>query len=187
MRWKIDGATRGVSVKLTRTERWMLSNQYKILAALYPDDADYFEKAREAIDCGYELHYDWITDYIYDDRDIMTPEESHEVIDILAAFSAIKWSYEALADKSGIDENHIKFRGFSGNDETKQMAYARYFCSTDGGRFTDLDRGDDFNSHFPMLDVYRRVLREWNKSVDKNNLSKEDLIRITSAWAAPRS
>jgi uncharacterized protein YfbU (UPF0304 family) len=31
-----------------------------------------------------------------------------------------------------------------------------------------------------MLDRYRRMLAEWNRSADQNNLTKEELMRITS-------
>jgi len=172
-------------MKLTKIERWILSNQYRLLQVIYPDEADYFGQCREVLERGYELHYDWITEYIYDGNDVMSSEECKEVIDILDMFSALKRAYEALDDKSGIEEWTVKFSGFDGNNETKQMAYARCFCSLDGGRFTELDRGDDFNSHSPVLDAYRRMLIEWRNSEDRYHLSEDDLVRITSARFHP--
>ena len=169
-------------MKLSRVERWILSNQYRILEALHPDDADYYANAREAIENGYELHYRSISQYIYDD--VMTDEECEEVIDILSMFRALRRTYEALPDKSGIAEQRVTFVGFDGNDkvEGRYLSYARYFCNQEGGRFTEIGRGDDFNSHWPALETYRRMLQAWNVSPDKYNLSQEDIIRITSAW-----
>jgi len=167
-------------MKLSRVERWILSNQFHILEALYPDDADHYAKVHEALESGYELHYEWFSEHIYNDRDIMTPEENREVIEILSMFDSLKRAYGSLSDKTGIEESRVKFCGFDGNNETKQMGYARYFCTLKGGRFTDLDRGDNFNSHGPTLARYRRMLSEWKKSVDQNNLSKDDIIRIIS-------
>ncbi len=52
-------------MKLTRTERWILSNQYRILEALYPDERGSLEKARIALESGYELEYDGMSQRIY--------------------------------------------------------------------------------------------------------------------------
>src|SRR3954468_5735854 len=125
-----------MALKLTRTERWILANQYRILEALYPDEAKRLAEYREAIEHGYELHYDWIAHSIYDKGDALSAEECKEVIQILDMHRALKRSYEALTDKSGIKEYGVKFAGFDGNNETAQMAYARYFCEQDGGKFT---------------------------------------------------
>ncbi len=172
-------------MQLTRAERWILSNQYRILEALYPKEAEYLAYGRKALECGYELEYDGLAEAVYEDSHCLSSEGCEEVLDILQMFSSLKDSYEALEDKSGIDVNAMTFRGFSGNDEGKQMAYAHYFCGKDGGRFTDLERGDNFDSHFPYLDVYRRMLREWHNSDNKYQLSKEDIARIAAARPYP--
>jgi hypothetical protein len=39
-------------MKLTRTERWILANQYRILEVLYPKEADSLSYAREAFEHG---------------------------------------------------------------------------------------------------------------------------------------
>ncbi len=165
---------------LTGAERLILSNQYRILEALYPKEAKGIAHTREAIENGFELEYRAATQHVNDGDDIMAAEECREVIDILEMFSVLKRCYKSLPDKSGIDEAATHFEGFDGNNETKQVAYARHFCG-DGDRFSDLDRGDNFNSHFPTLEPYRRMVAEWEKSPKKHQLSKEDLIRITSA------
>lgn len=172
-------------MELSRTERWMLANQYRILEALYPDEADAFAEAREALESGYELHYRWLAERIYDAPDTMTAEECTEVVDILDMHRALKRSYEALSDKSGIEEYAIQFHGFDGNNETKQLAYARFFCNLDGGRFTELDRGDDFNSHMPSLDTYRRMLAEWKRLDKSHELSRDQIVKITEARVHP--
>jgi hypothetical protein len=60
-------------MKLTRTERWILVNQYRILEALYPDEAKWFAENREALSSGYELHYRGMIDFIYDEEDTDLP------------------------------------------------------------------------------------------------------------------
>ena len=166
-------------MKLSHAERWILSNQFRILQLLDKNEAEYYAKAKEAIDSGYELEYGSLSQYI--DSDVVTEEECREVIDILSMFDTLRHSYENLPDKSGIEEWRVKFAGFDGNNEVKQMAYARYFCNLDGGRFVHLERADDFNSHCPVLDRYRSMLSEWKQSEKKHELSKEDIIRIAEA------
>jgi len=61
------------------------------------------------------------------------------------------------------------------------MACTRYYCNLDVGKYQELDRGDNFNSHRPMLDRYRQMLAEWKKSAKTYELTKDDTIRIASA------
>jgi uncharacterized protein len=170
-------------MKLSRVERWMLSNQMRILEALYPDEAKSIAEHREALEEGYELHYGEFAQHIYDEKDTLSADLSREVLDILSMYRALNFSYDKLQEKTGIDDWRVKFAGFDGNHpvEGSMMAYARWFCNSHGGRFTELDRGDDFNSHAEMLDRYRAMLKEWKKSKDKNHLTKDDIIRITNA------
>jgi len=165
-------------MKLTRLERWVISNQLKMLEALYPDDVEFYAQKRKAIECGYEMHYSWACEHIYKDDSIMSIDECKEVLEILEMFDSITNSYSSIKDKSGIDKKDVKFPGFDGNSEGKYMSYARYFCSLDGGRFVSITKDTDLNSHFPTLTIYRRMLNEWNKSKNKFNLSKSEIIDI---------
>lgn len=162
-------------MKLTRTERWILSNQYHILEALQPDEAEDFAAVREALERGYEIHYGEYSQHIYDENDTLSENECHEVIDILVMHEALKDAYEKLDDTSGIEEWRVKFSGFDGNNETTRLGYTRYFVGM-GDRFT----GYDINSHCPMLDRYRKMLNAWNQSEKRYELTKEDVVRITS-------
>lgn len=168
-------------MKLTRIERWILSNQFAILAKLYPEEADSYANMREVVDNGYELNYDWIAQYIYDDT--ITETECKEVLDILSMFLCLKRGYEALTDKSGIEDRWVRFRGFDGNHskEAKYLSYTRFLVERED-KFTSLDRGDNFNSHAPLLSRYCQMVEEWKKSEKIDELSKQDIIRITSIW-----
>jgi len=163
-------------VKLSRTERWILINQCRILEKLCSDEADYYAQISEALRWGYELHY---SDDCPASNDILTEQECREVLDILDMYRSLTFSYRDLDDKSGVDSNDLKFPGFDGNNETKQLMYAEYYMGLDGGRYQELRR-DDLNSHWPMLPKYRQMLTEWVESKDKRHLSKDDIIRITS-------
>jgi len=139
---------------LSKIERLMLINQFKILKKLNDDCTDYDDDIK-ALEYGYVSHYSWMTQNICDE----VPEELCKlVLDVLSLHEKLHFSYEKLTDKDGIDADSIKFRGFDGNNETEYMGYAQYFCHQ-LQRYTILFKSNfDFNSHFPSLDRYKAML-----------------------------
>jgi hypothetical protein len=147
---------------LTVTERWILSNQCLILAKLYPEEEKHYDDIREALDSGYERHY--APEHITKNEDaIMSEDECQEVLDILNMFRSLTFDFKHLTDRDGIDESRLAFDGFDGNEETKHMTYVRYYCSLEGGRFTDVVRVHDVNSHARRLPHYRAMLAEFRR------------------------
>jgi len=167
-------------VQLTRVERLLLSNQFAILAALFPDEATEYERMKEAVDSGYELEFERLAQHVYADG--LSADACQEVLEILSMFDYLKQGFERLSDKSGIDEHDITFAGFDGNNEVSYMGYAEYFCRQ--GRFGSLNI-QDFNSHFPAIELYRRMLQAHRESKDKYHLSKADILRIAAARPYP--
>jgi len=161
-------------MELSKQERLILSYQYKILENLYPDEAGTYAQHRKIVEDGYTLNYDEISTHIYDE---LSDEECREVLDILDMHHALQASYQALENKEGIT---IRFAGFDGNNETKQMAYTRFYLD-ELHRFaelTEIAQSPDFNSHRPTLQLYRLMLDQWNQCTDKNNLTREEIERI---------
>src|SRR5688572_15542499 len=101
---------------LSRTERLILANQYRILEALFPADADYYRDKRTALEHGFEYHYDEVAGDILSDT--LSAERCNEVIEILQMYRSLTYAYRALEDKSGIEPRAIDFPGFDGNHET---------------------------------------------------------------------
>lgn len=164
----------------TVIERTILANQYLILKALYPEDEQRYEEAYDAVMCGYENHY--VSEGVYTGDSIMTPEECDEVTDILNMHRVLMFSYRGLQDREGTDERNIAFRGFDGNDETecKYMSYAEFYCRHNGGRFNEIDRSQGFNSHWPMLERYRTMMRRWNAMGRPRSLNREQITELIS-------
>lgn len=166
-------------IKLSKLERLVLSNQYRILERLYPEEADYYEVNRKAIESGFELHYEDCFSSLSDS--VLTSKECEEVLDILSMYSAITFS-----DRDNeVEEYYVKFRGFDLNDEyeRKRVMYARYFIN-DLDRFTELKYGNiyvDCNSHTKTMEKYRRMLSVWKSMDDQNNLNKEEILKIVNA------
>jgi len=165
---------------LTLKDRLIIVNQLKILEKLYPDEAKYYSAQRKAIENGYKLHYDDLVAYFLDE---MSEDESNEVLSILSMYRALTFSYQRLADKSGIKSDDIRFPGFDGNNEASQYLYTQYFI-IDLERFDELKYGHenpDLNSHAQKLDKYRRMLNVWNRYENTHELSKEQIIAILRA------
>ena len=167
-------------MNLTRTERLILSNQYQILEKLDPDAADYYRHLRKIVEHGYELHYEHdVARHIYEDENIVTEADCKSVLDTLSMHEAMKRCYDDLADKTGINETDIKFRGYDGSNETKMMSYAEFYVK-EMGRFEDLDIRH-FNSHCQMVHRYERMVRAWKESETPWELTRADLERILAA------
>ena len=160
-------------MKLSRLERLMLSNQYRILEKLYPDEmAGKFEKTRLALERGYTLLYSVGMNHIHDE---FKEEECREASNILDMYRALTDAYNNLEDKSGIDESKVKFPGFDGNDEAAQLSYVTFLIEEEN-RFQELDRGKGFDSRYPMLPQYRSMLEKW-KGVGEE-LSKDEFLDL---------
>lgn len=167
-------------IALSKIERLILSNQYRILEGLYPEDAEQYQENRKAIEEGFELHYEDCFSVLSEDT--LTSEECREVIDILSMYRAITFSNK---ETYKIENYNLKFRGFDLNDEyeSKRVMYARYFIN-DLDRFEELKYGNiyaDCNSHSLMMDKYRKMLEVWKELGCKYELSKSEIQAIVQA------
>lgn len=163
-------------MKLSRTERWILSNQLRILAALHPKEKSDYSQPIEALECGYELEYEALCQHIYKEKDCLNEEQCREVLDILGMWDALRYSYGRLEDKSGIELSRVQFPGFDGNNEPTYLGYTQHLRAT--RRYEHLHRGDNFNSHAPLLPWYRLMLEVWRAGGEKRELSKEEIVRL---------
>lgn len=162
-------------MELSIKERLMLSNQFRILEALYPDEADVYSERRIAIEEGYELHY--APDHIY--AETLTPEECREVLDILNMYRALHFSTLRDEDPVNLSVDDVQFPGFDGNNEGTLMGYVEYFV-VKLGRFEELNTGS-FNSHAQMLGRYRRMLNVWKEAANKHELTQQEAEQILNA------
>lgn len=167
-------------MQLDKKERLALVNQFLILEKLYPEEADYYAKHRQAIAEGYELHYDWIYENLWDG---LSKEECKLVLDILDMYRALHFASTKSQCEEFKSHYWLKFKGFDGNNESSHMAYCRYFI-VDLGRFDELRYDQEFpdlNSHMPSVHKYSAMLEIW-KSQDKPfDLSDEQALAILEA------
>lgn len=176
--------------KLSRLERLFLSNQMRILEALYPDEANSIAVRREALERGYEMLYEWDMDYIYVGDDVMTVEESKEVWDTLDMFDAINRSIEQIGSVELQENASAKFRGYDGNNESKFMAFTAFTVERlKRFEFVPTPKKGYWNSHMPVRDMYNRMLAEWRKvpRERRHELTEAELTEILGAAIHPEN
>ena len=96
-----------------------------------------------------------------------------EVEKILAMFRVLKRCYEDLPDKSGINPEFVKFDGFDGNNEFEYLRAAESLTGYD-------TKAGAYDSHRRNLTFYQTLMQRWKNSVDEQNLTHADLVRITA-------
>jgi uncharacterized protein YfbU (UPF0304 family) len=108
-------------MKLTRKDRLLLSNQYSILKALYPEDSEHYDRYKTIVEEGYITHYRDLFAHI-DERGL-SEEDAHEVMEILSMFEAFQDSVSG-AGEIGKTESWLKrFPGFDNNSEWDYLGY----------------------------------------------------------------
>lgn len=162
-------------MKLSQVERAILSNQYRILAILEPEQAEHYRLAETAFQNGYELDYG---DFLGVYSDVVSEDDCREVLDILQMCRVLRQAADEIKDLDDQQRELLTFQGFDGNGETKHYAYAEWFC-LERGRFGEFR--SDFNSHMPMLPLYRTQLALWRKCADPNKPTAEELRAIADA------
>jgi uncharacterized protein len=162
--------------QLSRIERKILSNQYKMLERLDPDNADDYSYLRNIVDHGFEGDYEDVLRGTYEEPDTMSAVDCSYVGDVLQMYDMMQTAFKN-GQQEGVELERLKFPGFDGNNETKFVAYAQHLRSHGKWTFIDL-RSEDFNSHSPTEGRYRRMLAAWKESKDEHQLSAADILRI---------
>jgi uncharacterized protein YfbU (UPF0304 family) len=158
---ELEAGDEKAQFRISLKERLGLVLQLKTLEKLATDEHDRADYARqiELLTSGYELHYRDLVEWF----DVgFSARWCREVIDILSMFADLNWAFDGMPaeQQATVDRHAITFLGFDGNNETRQMAYARFFMF-DMNRFQSLHKqGQEtgLNSHCPMLLTYRRML-----------------------------
>ncbi len=169
-------------MRLDRIQRLMLYNQYKIMEKLYPEEANYYKRAAQAVGDGYEHEYSYLAQNIYERG--LSEDQCKFVYNVMGMHMRLKWAYDDLsnADKAEIPAHQIEFHGFDGNNETNYLGYARWIVG-DGHSFQNIrDGGDGLNSHMPTLSRYQNMLNEWQARglEQKQEITKEDILAVVS-------
>ncbi len=162
---------------MDKFKRYELVNQLLILEKLYPDQAEDFSNNRKALEGGYELHYSWMMEHI---RDELSTKQCEEVLDILDMYCSIALCWQRLHNSDEIPHK-LRFKGFDGNHEIALLGYAQHII-IDLERFRELTYGNKaphLNSHMPMLEQYKRMVKIWKKL--GSHLNEDRINKIIEA------
>ncbi|HEX8904037.1 MAG TPA: YfbU family protein [Longimicrobiaceae bacterium] len=165
-------------MKLSRTERWILANQYRIMAALDPPNASTYRSHAEALERGYANVVERISAHIV--RDDTNRKESDEVDEILEMYDAMQRAFRTVEDNFGIDEWRLQFPGFDPKSELDYLSYASFALSREG-RYPGLAHASSLEAGGPMLKHYRRMLEAWRHHGGSAHLDRNDVIAILNA------
>ena len=153
-------------MKLSRFERTVLLNQFRILDRLAPGE---WKEAVEVFERGYQYDYD---EHMAPKGEI-SEEASSEALDIMLMFRALETAGSSL-----------HFEGFDGNHEIDHCAYARRLLK--GENFADMSANviDGGNTHSPRLARYRRMLVAF-KAIAEHPMSAADRAKVEAAVKGP--
>jgi uncharacterized protein YfbU (UPF0304 family) len=159
-------------MNISNTDRLILWNQYEILKALYPKNADMFEEKQQILANGYEVFYAEIRNHLT--LDPMTKAASNFVMEVLDMYRALEAFYSASGKPAGSSFDH--FSGFDGNNENAEHAFANFLFDVQG-KWVESSKHPR-NSHTPMISTYAKMVDEWKRSNRQFELTAGDVQRI---------
>lgn len=149
-------------MELTKKDRIILINQYRILAKLNPDESSHYEELIEILQNGYEIFYSEMTSWIYDP---MTSDKGDFVLNILNFYRFLENYKKNNPEDKEMSENLWSiFRGFGGNDESEYLSFTEFLIERQNKFIEQVkykEETDNFNSHFPVLEKYKKMLAKW--------------------------
>ncbi|EIT7319457.1 YfbU family protein [Enterobacter hormaechei] len=165
-------------MKLSKKDRLILINQYKILSKIEPEDEEHYKELISILENGYTIFYSEIENWISEDMPI---SDGKFVLDVLSLYRSLEDIKRTSADER-INKHHMSiFRGFDGNNEYQQLSFTR-FLILEQNKFSEqtdyLIKTDRFNSHSPMIDLYARMIAKWEQLGKRYTLSVEQALEI---------
>ena len=168
-------------MEISKKDRVILINQYRILSALNKDAEDHYNELIGILENGYEIFYSMIDEWILDDMPI---DNGKFVLNILDLYRAIEDLKRSSKNQDLHKHHHSYFAGFDGNNETQYMGFARFLIEKQG-KFSEqrqyLRKNDNLNSHVPMRGKYKRMLEKANSIENIWKMSVEDALKILDA------
>ena len=164
-------------MEMTNAQRLILSNQYKMMTMLDPDNAERYRRQQTIIERGYGLQMREL------DREFgeLTEAVCRSIIDIMELHHALHVSWTNLKDPGEIEARRLQFLGFDAATEARFLGYVRFMVQIEG-RYTQFDAGSHgFNAQTPMWEKYQRMLAVWHTCPRQYHLSANEIAQIINA------
>lgn len=163
------------NLNLTKEQRLILANQYKILNILQPDEG--YDKFSDALISGHSWIYNNCLGLHVEDE--FSKSDSDYVLNVLRMYEFLINSYEDLSDKSGINISDVTFAGFDHNRENEYASFVSGLYKIQ--YFSNVIKEASLNSHIPLKNKYDTMLAKWESvGTSKYPLTKEDILKIIS-------
>lgn len=162
---------------LSLTERLILAQQSRILAAVDPEQREVHMFAAEVFENGF-------TDFYEEAFTVIAPEfgkqDSDYVGTIMGIYFDIQYSYDnKLTEDERKDIGSVTFPGFDSND-TKDLYRARFarFCK-EHDRYASLRcMGSDLNSHMPVSQKYAGMIQRYEEMGSPRVLTADQIKKV---------
>lgn len=144
-------------MRLSDVERRVLLNQYKILSALYPQEADHYDHLSQILVEGY--HERWMEAVLGGLKKPLSNEDADFVFDVLVMYDWMQRSYYSTPkrDRQHVNEMRLRFPGFDPESEGRMVDYVRFLIQR-LERFTFLNAAVSADGGGPMRPAYARML-----------------------------
>jgi len=164
-----------MSQKLSKAERQILVNQYRILSAVN-EDSEYYDLKANILEQGYTGRYS----EVFTIHEEIPEDICDETDEILNMYRRINNAITQLSseEKDSLNLEKLKFEGFDGNNDP-HYHYMTFMVE-------NMDLWQEYNevylnshSQFPLT-KYRKML-EYQKALleqGKYDLDKEDLVKM---------
>jgi uncharacterized protein YfbU (UPF0304 family) len=162
---------------ISLTERLILAQQSRILAAVDPKQSEDHIFVAEVFENGF-------TDFYEEAFTAITPEfgkqESEYVRKIMGIYFDIQYSYDnKLTEEERKEVGSVTFPGFDGND-TQDIYRARFalFCMKHGQYQSLKCMGSDLNSHMPVWQKYTDMIRPYEEMGSPRELTADQIKNV---------
>lgn len=164
-------------MEMTHAQRLILSNQYKMLIMLDPDNAKHYRRCQTIIEGGFGLQMKELAQ----DFAELSEENCQTIIDIMEMYHALQVSWENLPSKADITDRRVIFLGFDAVTEARYLNYVRFLVSSEGRYRHFVNGSDNFNAQTPMWDKYLRMLSVWTFCPRQYHLCAVEINQIINA------
>lgn len=162
---------------LSLTERLVLAQQSRILAAVDPEQREDHIFVAEVFENGFTAFYE-------EAFTVITPEfgkqDSDYVGTIMGIYFDIQYSYDnKLTEEERKEVGSVTFLGFDGND-TQDIYRARFarFCMKHN-RYASLKcMGSDLNSHMPVGQKYAGMIARYEEMGSPRELTADQIKAV---------
>jgi hypothetical protein len=162
---------------ISLTERLILAQQSRVLAAVDPKQREDHIFAAEVFENGFTAFYE-------EAFTVITPEfgekDSDYVRTIMGIYFDIQYSYDnKLTEEERKEVGSVTFLGFDGND-TLEIYRARFarFCMMHGQYESLKCLGSDLNSHMPVGQKYADMIRRYDEMGSPRELTADQIKKV---------